>query len=636
MRHLNKIATAFCAAALGLLSMTSCEGGDLYSVDSPDWISAKVDSIAEANKGKGEEPIEGLQEDVYTVGATDFSTGWWAQFSKYYQIPAGEKWITQFNLNINPNASNTYKNFALIITNDEDRGAANYKEYGAIRYDYQPSGNSEWGDYIDRSLASSTLEFQTDTDPGVGNLGGKVTLTIDRTAGGMVVTMTNGKVTKIYNQTSPLASLNADGSNSPIRAFLVPEGSYIDFIGSTIEPIGGFTSKEDKKPLSMTLNGVPAKVKQGVELNEAMANVTATVQFEQGVSKIVKADELTFQAIPDMNTLGKKTLVAVFSKTYKGEAATPVIGYAEFEIVDKLYTTIGNTDNTTAFWGAHSDNIKVAAGETFVSSFTNYTNGQNNWNNFCVVLCRADNSEYAVVRADNYGWGTGYDACTLSGGQQDWGAWLKAMNGAKVKVAVTNNGNGTADVQMVMVGNDGKTYTQSYTGINTIDAGDFYFRFTVDGSHIEFDDVIGNEDNSSAFWGAHSQMLRVPKGQTVTQRFKNFTNLQNNWNNFCVVLTREDNTEYAVVRADNFGWGDSYAACTPSGGQSDWAAWLKAMDGAMCTVSVTNNGSSADVKCIMVGNDGKTYKQNYTGISPVDGEDLFFRFTIDGSHLVFE
>ena len=636
MRHLNKIATAFCAAALGLLSMTSCEGGDLYSVDSPDWISAKVDSIAEANKGKGDEPIEGLQEDVYTVGATDFSTGWWAQFSKYYQIPAGEKWITQFNLNINPNASNTYKNFALIITNDEDRGAANYKEYGAIRYDYQPSGNSEWGDYIDRSLASSTLEFQTDTDPGVGNLGGKVTLTIDRTAGGMVVTMTNGKVTKIYNQTSPLASLNADGSNSPIRAFLVPEGSYIDFIGSTIEPIGGFTSKEDKKPLSMTLNGVPAKVKQGVELNEAMANVTATVQFEQGVSKIVKADELTFQAIPDMNTLGKKTLVAVFSKTYKGEAATPVIGYAEFEIVDKLYTTIGNTDNSTAFWGAHSDNIKVAAGETFVSSFTNYTNGQNNWNNFCVVLCRADNSEYAVVRADNYGWGTGYDACTLSGGQQDWGAWLKAMNGAKVKVAVTNNGNGTADVQMVMVGNDGKTYTQSYTGINTIDAGDFYFRFTVDGSHIEFDDVIGNEDNSSAFWGAHSQMLRVPKGQTVTQRFKNFTNLQNNWNNFCVVLTREDNTEYAVVRADNYGWGDSYAACTLSGGQDNWANWLKAMDGATCTVSVTNNGGSADVKCIMVGNDGKTYKQDYIGISPVDGEDLFFRFTIDGSHLVFE
>ena len=69
-----------------------------------------------------------MEEDVYTVGATDYSTGWWAQFSKYYQIPEGQKWITQFNLNINPAATNTYKNFALIITNDEDRGAANYKE----------------------------------------------------------------------------------------------------------------------------------------------------------------------------------------------------------------------------------------------------------------------------------------------------------------------------------------------------------------------------------------------------------------------------------------------------------------------------------------------------------------------------
>jgi hypothetical protein len=91
-----------------------------------------------------------------------------------------------------------------------------------------------------------------------------------------------------------------------------------------------------------------------------------------------------------------------------------------------------------------------------------------------------------------------------------------------------------------------------------------------------------------------------------------------------------------VVRADNYGWGDSYTACTPSGGQTDWAAWLAAMDEAMVTVSVTNNGGSADVKCVMVGNDGQTYKQDYIGISPTDGDDLYFRFTIDGSHLIFE
>ena len=198
MRY-NKIATAFCAAALGLMALTSCEGGDLFSINSPDWLSSKADSIAaEKAKNQGDDVIEGMEEDVYTIGATDYSTGWWAQFTKYYQVPEGGKWIAQFNLNINPNASNTYKNYAMIICNDEDRGAANYKEYGAIRFDNQPSGN---------------------------------------TNGGLVVTMTNGTVTKVYNQTSPLANLNADASNTNIRCFLVPEGSYISFLGSTIEPI---------------------------------------------------------------------------------------------------------------------------------------------------------------------------------------------------------------------------------------------------------------------------------------------------------------------------------------------------------------------------------------------------------------
>lgn len=637
MRY-NKIATAFCAAVLGLMSLTSCEGGDLFSINSPDWLSSKADSIAaEKAKNQGDDVIEGMEEDVYTIGATDYSTGWWAQFTKYYQVPEGGKWIAQFNLNINPNASNTYKNYAMIICNDEDRGAANYKEYGAIRFDNQPSGNSEWGDYIDRSLVTSDLTFDTDTDTGVDKLGGKVTLTVDRTNGGLVVTMTNGTVTKVYNQTSPLANLNADASNTNIRCFLVPEGSYISFLGSTIEPIGGFTSREDKQPLSMTLNGVPKKVLQGTDIADAFANVTATVQFEQEVSATVSAKDLTFQAVPDMYTLGKKMLVAAYAKTYKGEAATPVIATAEFEVVDKMYTSVGATDNSTPWWGAHSDNIKVNPGETFVSTFTNYTSGANNWNNFCVVLCSADGAtEYAVVRADNYGWGGGYDACTHEGTQGDWATWLAAMDGAKVTTYITNNGDGTADIKAVMIGNDGKTYTQSYTGINTVDPNNCYFNFTIDNSHIEFDTVIGAEDNSSPFWDAHSADINVPVGKTMTQRFRNYTNGANNWNNFCVVLTRKDNTEYAVVRADNYGWGDSYAACTPSGGQVDWASWLSAMDDALVTVSVTNNGGSVDVKTVMIGNDGVTYKQDYIGISPTDGDNVRMRMTIDGSHLVFE
>ena len=641
---------ACCAAAVGMLTMTSCEGGDLFNIDAPDWLTSKADSIANSRTSGGDEEIEGLEEDVYTVGATDYSTGWWAAFSKYYQIPEGEKWITQFNLNINPAAPNTYKNYALIISNDEDRGAADYKEYGAIRYDFQPSGNSEWGDYIDRSLATSTLEFQTDTDTGVDKLGGKVTLTIDRTNGGLVVTMTNGTVTKTYTQNSPLVNLNTDPSNTTIRAFLVPEGSYINFIGSTIEPIGGFTSAEDKQPVSLDVTGVPSEVLVGTPMEEAFANVTAVVQFEQGVSKTVTAGDLQFQTIPNYEELGDKTLVIVYNKTFKGEnAANAAIAVKQFSVVNELSAftqtvvvptplVLGAEDNSSGWWSAHTENIKVEPKETKVVSFTNYTTGENNWNNFVIVLNGINLNEYAVVRADNFGWGDGYAACTATGTQGDWATWLAAMNGAKVTAYITNNGDGTATIKAVMHGTDGVDYTQEYKGINTVNPDDMYFRFTVDGCHLVFDNAVGAADNSTAFWGAHSANVQIPSHTVCTVNFTNYTTGANNWNNFVVVLNNATTaTEYGVVRADNFGWGNGYAACTATGTQGDWGTWLAAMNGAKVSVTINNKGDgTADIKCIMHGTDGVDYTQDYIGINTVDPDDLYFRLTVDGSYIVLE
>ena len=585
MRHFNKILSVCGSMALGFLALTGCEGGEIYEVNAPDWVSEKVDSIANANKGT-EEVLEGMEEDVYTIGNADFSSGWWVAFSKYYVVPDGEKWNGVFNLHINPSATNTYKNFALIICSDADRGAEDYKEYGAIRFDNQPSGNSEWGDYIDRSYVESTLTFETDTDAGVDKLGGKVTLTVDRTnAEAFTVTMTNGVVTKSYKQPYALENLNADPSNTNIRCFLVPEGSYIDFLQSNIEPIGGYTSAEDKNPISMELQNVPERVNVGTTLEDAMADVTAIVSFEEGVTKTVTAADLSFSAIPDMDTPGEKILVAVYNKTFKGENCNqPVMANATFEVVEKIvsievttqptrntyyvYTSaatealtdrtlafdptgmvvtatyvngtskpvdnsilsfstvpaiegtqtvtisaedgvtaqvnvtvaesavsevnnsiaiVGAEDNSTAFWGAFSDEFNVPVGETKSISFTNYSSMAGNWNNFVVVLRGAALNEYGVVRADNYGWGNGYAACRAAGTQGDWATWLAGMDGAEVTVYVTNCGNGTADVQAIMHGTTGTTSTQYYLGINTVDPSDLNFALTVDGCHLVFD-----------------------------------------------------------------------------------------------------------------------------------------------------
>ena len=38
----------------------------------------------------------------------------------------------------------------------------------------------------------------------------------------------------------------------------------------------------------------------------------------------------------------------------------------------------------------------------------------------------------------------------------------------------------------------------------------------------------------------------------------------------------------------------------------------------------------------MHGTDGVDYIQDYIGINTIDPDDFYFRFTVDGSYLVFE
>ena len=109
-----------------------------------------------------------------------------------------------------------------------------------------------------------------------------MTLTVDRTnENAFTIKMTNGVATKIYKQPYKEGNLNADASNTNIRCFLVPEGSYIDFLQTNIVPIGGLTSALDKNPVSMVLQDVPDQVNVGTPLEEAMIDVSAIVPLKR-------------------------------------------------------------------------------------------------------------------------------------------------------------------------------------------------------------------------------------------------------------------------------------------------------------------------------------------------------------------
>ena len=628
MKYLNKLASVFFIAMLGMLTMTSCEGGDLYDIGSPEWLS---------EMGGGEEDESNIITVVpnpTTLGNTDNTTPWWTVFTDDIKAEPGKTYQVQF-LNYGSGTSN-WLNYLLVLRNE-----AKDFEYAVLRADNWGWGTGYTGEESDAHFIKKMESENRDWGAWAKAMSlAKCTLTLynygDGTADVKVIML--GSDNQTYTQEYNNISVDKDN----LYFSFTCEGSHLEF---------GNIDVEDSEPTAMTLNGVPSEVVLGTELNEFLANVTATVTFAEGVTKEIPASELQFEIIPDFTELGQKTLVVVYNKTYMGNnCSKPVIASKTFSLVKELSTftqtyvvptplLLGAEDNSTPFWGAHTENIKIAPKETKVATFTNYSSCASNWNNFCIVLCKENNAEYAVVRADNYGWGDGYAACTptMEAGR-DWDVWRPAMDGAKVTTYVTNNGDGTADVKAVMVGNNGATYTQEYKGINTVDPENFYFRFTVDGCHLVFDKEVGASDCSTPFWGAHSPNIQVIGHQVCTVNFTNYSSCASNWNNFCIVLCKADNTEYAVVRADNYGWGDGYGACTATMEEGrNWDAWRPAMNGAKVSAQIVNNGDgTADIKVVMHGTDGNDYTQDYIGINTVDPDNFYFNFTVDGSYLVFE
>ena len=581
MKHLNKIASAFCAAALGMLALTSCEGGELYNVDAPDWISAKVDSIKKANTP---EELVGMMDDYYPIGETDFSAPFWT-LGKTYVVPAGTKWNAEFTLTVNPD-NKYYKNFYIVL-NSADMGT----EYGVIRFDNDPSKNSEWGSHIDRSLVVANFGNSSgtdDIDPSVQNMNGKITLTVERQDGGIYINFTNGTLSKSYIQNTPFP--DAATSSQDICCRIGVEGSFVQFLTTNVEPIGGCTSKEDKQPVSMLLKNVPSEIQQGIALEEAMKNVSAIVTYEQDVIKEVTADQLVFNSIPDIADPGKKTLVVMYAKTTNGAAANkPIMASAEFEVIpsaDKMTSLVlKSAPKRTTYYLYNSDAVSDVENRILVFDreglelTATYEGGY-------TTAYNLDSLEYTAIKAQ-------IGAQTVT---------MKAKNGKTVSVDLN-----IAESALKL--------------------------------HQMAEEDLGSEDCSTPWWSVFTKDVKVPAGETYQIDFTNFSSTISNWNNFVLILRNANLQEYAVLRADCFGWGAGYDGNTDlkvGVAPANWDEWRLAMDGAKVSLYITNtNNGTADVQAVIKGTDDATYKLYYLNIKAVEPGDLNFSFTCDGSYLGF-
>lgn len=551
-----------CAAALGIATMTSCEGGDIISVNAPDWLQNKIDSIAEAKQAIV------LSPQQTTLGSEDFSDAFWkAHLTEDITLEPGKIYTVPFT-NYSSQKQN-YHNYYIILR-DGKREANGNTASGGVEYAVLRADNHGWGTSYANCSPSTSV---TDWASWLSEMNGAscvATFTVNTSTVDVEI-IVNGTAGTVSTQKY---STIAFDSSKPLTLDFTTEYSWLRF----------GTNSQDYQPVSIDLKGVPTTVDAGTSLDELQSQISATVTFEGGMTKTVDGTNLTVSVVPDLETPGDKYLVATYNKTFLGTTSKSAVSdNAKFNVVSGIKsisvttmptrttyyfyksaalngvertlafdptgmvvtakyavgddavvdnsklkfssvpatvgehevtittengrtatvkvnvqeskadnfqmtpTTLGNTDNTTKWYNPETftDFKNVSVGQTAVVTFINYSDLAENYDNFLAVL-RSGTVEQTVVRADNWGWGAGYDACTKSGGQADWAKWLAAMNGAKVTAYITNCGNGTVDAQFIMIGTDNNTYYQYYLGLNNFDSNDVKLGFSVDGSHLVF------------------------------------------------------------------------------------------------------------------------------------------------------
>ena len=549
------------AVVLIVFGLAACDDGlDIYSIDSPDDLQARIDSIAAAKAAVDTGDTTFIDISTTIVGPEDNSAAWWTEFSDYFTIPTGKLLHLEF---VNHGTGvNNWNNWNLAVANIADREDDNYAEYFVLRADAWGWGNQDF----DIGVLSHNYP-DTDEDGDIWNdfrttmQGAYVTLEIDHSAtGNAFVTATavgtNGTVlVQTYQQ--PVSA------TEDIVTFLICDGSHFEMKEAYLIP-SQVTVVEDVEPVSIAIAGAPTAVEIGDE--DFWGDAVATVTFADGSSTPVDSADLSFNVVPDMTTLGEKTVIVAYSKTKQGkytqavstyytlEVTNPVasieatdINYYYFGSDDILFNPKGivvtatyadestatlensaldfdypatvspavgsqavnityvgpsNTFNTTstvtlvqgvdqvgandfstAWWTEFSSEYPVASSSSTTIKMYCYSNGANNWNSPSTILRKADLTEYAVVRMDNFGWGAGYDGIATATSDWNWDIFASSIHGSYIEITVTNNGDGTANVLYDVTYATGETHFQEYAGI-AVDSADLNTALVIEGAYV--------------------------------------------------------------------------------------------------------------------------------------------------------
>jgi hypothetical protein len=202
--------------------------------------------------------------------------------------------------------------------------------------------------------------------------------------------------------------------------------------------------------------------------------IVVTATYSNGSTGVMPNENLQFGKI----TAASGSQSALI--TYVGATSTVTTTYPVTLV--KGTSQVGATDFSTGWWTAFSSDYAVASGSSKTITMYCYSNNLANFHSPSTILRKADLSENAVVRMDNFGWGPGYATAT-STSDWDWGTFMPNISGSKVVITVTNHGNNTADILYDVTYANGETHFQKYAGI-TVDSSDLNFAFVTEGAYL--------------------------------------------------------------------------------------------------------------------------------------------------------
>ncbi|MBR2227086.1 MAG: hypothetical protein IJ893_04370 [Bacteroidales bacterium] len=338
-------ATAFTAAV-----SVGCTGLEPYTIDAPDDLAEKIAAYkAEKEAGKSDD-YEEITITTAIVGAEDNTSGWWSEFSQYFNVPSGKKLFVEFE-NFGSGANN-WNNWNACVANGKERDADGYSEYFVLRSDWYGWGNADYN--------GAVIEF----DYGGGEVnwdefrekmqGATVTLSLDHARAGAAflevhsVAADGFDIVEKYNQKV--------SATEDINLFLIADGSHFNMKKAWLVP-SEIAEIPDETAASIVVTGLPESVEIGSPVDAILANAAATVTFTDNSSTAVPIEDVTFSLTEDFTaTLGTKTLVYSYSKTKQGNYGTSVAGYAQIEVTNPvvelqiaqapLFTTYYFFDNT--------------------------------------------------------------------------------------------------------------------------------------------------------------------------------------------------------------------------------------------------------------------------------------------------